>query len=82
MHFISTNEAAFFAAQIRAIISTQAVMVLGRMSAHILFKRKERREGKGKNIAVGFCNTGLGFVCVFLIQLLSSDLLPYTFTLG
>ena len=50
MHFISTNKDAFFAIQIRAIISTQAVIVLGRMIAHILFKKKkkEEKERKGK----------------------------------
>lgn len=38
----------FFAVQIRAIISTQAVIVLGRMIAHILFKKKREKERKEK----------------------------------
>lgn len=65
MHFISTNKSAFFAIQIRAIISTQAVIVLGRMIAHILFKKKGEKKGKKKEkITVGFCNAVLSFVCV------------------
>lgn len=68
----------FFAIQIRVIISTQAVIILGRMIAHILFKKKERKEEE--KLTVGFCNAVLSSVCMyFLIQLLSSNLLSYYF---
>lgn len=65
----------FFAIQIRAIISTQAVTVLGRMIAHILFFKKKEEKGK-EMITVGLCSAVLSFVVCVLIQLLRSNGFP------
>lgn len=83
LHFISTNKGAFFAIQIRAIISTQAVIVLGRMIAHILFKKKknekERKEKRRDHSRILQCSVPF-YLCVcsfFKIQPLSSNLLSH-----
>lgn len=39
----------FFPIQIRAIISSQAVLVLRRMIVHILFKKGRRQKGEKKD---------------------------------
>ena len=86
LHFISSNERAFFSIQITAIISTVAMIVWGEW-LHIYYSKKERRKKKKKKekekekkITVGFWNAVLSLcVCVCLIQLFSSNLLPYYF---
>lgn len=54
------------------------------MIAHILLKKKEREERKRKKrkknkITVEFLKCSVVYVSVFLIQLFSSNLLPYYF---